>query len=132
MHRLFQAQHIQPNMGEKSRAVAHTPAKLPSSTERGQSTSGKQQSILGFFSKAGTNGLSSTRKEGSSPCLKETTKANSLFSVKSRSHTITPVPSSDVIEPSSSQENRGSSTAKVLFSEPNRLSHLLTPSQACR
>ncbi|KAJ0122142.1 dna mismatch repair protein msh6 [Diaporthe amygdali] len=103
-------------MGEKTAsASARTPAKTPSSTS-------KQQSILGFFSKASqpkakpnssANGSTpaasatpSTSKAGkvSSSCLKETTKANSLSFAK-RPSNITPVPSSDAVEPLSSQEN---------------------------
>lgn len=103
-------------MGEKTAsAPARTPAKTPSSTS-------KQQSILGFFSKASqpkpkpnssANGSTpaasatpSTSKAGkvSSSCLKETTKANSLSFAK-RPSNITPVPSSDAVEPLSSQEN---------------------------
>lgn len=91
-------------MGEKS-----TPAKTPSST-------GKQQSILGFFSKVSTQpkstGATSTpskttsalKGDKKSSCLKETTKSNSL-SFSKRSLNFTPVPSSDVVEPLSSQEN---------------------------
>ncbi|ROV99650.1 hypothetical protein VSDG_03104 [Cytospora chrysosperma] len=91
-------------MGEKS-----TPAKTPSST-------GKQQSILGFFSKASTQPKSNSATPTSnkatpaskgntkSSCLKETTKSNSLSFAK-RSVNITPVPSSDAVEPLSSQEN---------------------------
>lgn len=99
-------------MGEKpASAPARTPAKTPSST-------GKQQSILGFFSKASqpkaktnTSGTTSsasatpsTSKADKSTCLKETTKANSLSFAK-RPSNITPVPSSDAAEPLSSQEN---------------------------
>lgn len=105
-------------MGEKpASAPARTPAKTPSSTA-------KQQSILGFFSKASqpkakpnasapassasasASATPSTTKadKKSSTCLKETTKANSL-SFSKRPSTITPVPSSDAAEPLSSQEN---------------------------
>lgn len=101
-------------MGEKpASAPARTPAKTPSSTA-------KQQSILGFFSKASqpkpkpnagapassASATPSTSKADKVPstCLKETTKANSLSFAK-RPSTITPVPSSDAAEPLSSQEN---------------------------
>ncbi|ROW04721.1 hypothetical protein VMCG_04876 [Cytospora schulzeri] len=91
-------------MGEKS-----TPAKTPSST-------GKQQSILGFFSRASTQPksnsatptpnktISASKGNKKSSCLKETTKSNSLSFAK-RPVNITPVPSSDAVEPLSSQEN---------------------------
>lgn len=98
-------------MGEKSAsAPARTPAKTSSSTA-------KQQSILGFFSKASQSKAkapaasasasaapSTSKAHKTSSCLKETTKANSLSFAK-RVSNITPVPSSDAVEPSSSQEN---------------------------
>lgn len=106
-------------MGDKpASAPARTPAKTPSSTA-------KQQSILGFFSKASqpkpkpnasapasataasataTPSTSNKTAKASSTCLKETTKANSLSFAK-RPSNITPVPSSDAAEPLSSQEN---------------------------
>lgn len=97
-------------MGEKSTV----PAKTPTST-------GKQQSILGFFSKASTqpkakvnsatpstnttkSASASKGSKKSASCLKETTKSNSLSFAK-RPTNITPVPSSDAVEPLSSQEN---------------------------
>ncbi|KAK4124556.1 DNA mismatch repair protein Msh6 [Parathielavia appendiculata] len=112
-------------MGEKLAATARTPAKTPSTAKKAPST-GKQQSILGFFSRKGaaeaTNGasptpstkpISTTDKRDSSPqCLKETTRANSML-VQRRPTNVTPVPSSDAIEPSSSQENRSTGTLKV-------------------
>lgn len=105
--------------------------KTPSLVKRSSSSmsaSGKQQSILGFFSKASQNGTpapsskaaatSSTTKKpsptaNSSPCLKEKTNLNSLQLNKKRSSNVTPVPSSDAIEPSSSQENLSDATVKV-------------------
>ncbi|KAI1487387.1 muts domain V [Biscogniauxia mediterranea] len=87
-----------------------TPAKTPSSSKKtpsATSTGAKQQSILGFFSKASQSqhaSKSSTKQPASSPCLKETTKSNSL-QLNKKPSTVTPVPSSDAIEPSSSQEN---------------------------
>ncbi|KAH8881671.1 DNA mismatch repair protein Msh6 [Thozetella sp. PMI_491] len=102
-------------MGEKA-ATARTPAKTPVAAKKaGQTSTGKQQSILGFFSKAGGSGnasspasakpTSAVKKEAaSSPCLQETTKSNSMPTIK-RPANITPVPSSDAIEPPSSQEN---------------------------
>ncbi|KAK4247137.1 muts domain V-domain-containing protein [Corynascus novoguineensis] len=107
-------------MGEKSTAVARTPAKASPTVKKAPST-GKQQSILGFFSRSAgsTNGASpspstrpaSTNKRDTSPqCLKETTRANSMLARPTT--TVTPVPSSDAIEPSSSQENRDTTTIK--------------------
>ncbi|KAK4153972.1 muts domain V-domain-containing protein [Chaetomidium leptoderma] len=115
-------------MGEKpavaARTPAKTPAKTPSTAKKAPST-GKQQSILGFFSRPGAAGgasgvspspttkSTSTSKRDTSPqCLKETTRANSMLGPR-RTTTVTPVPSSDAIEPSSSQENRDASTVKV-------------------
>jgi DNA mismatch repair protein MSH6 len=118
-------------MGEKSAAAARTPARTPAAAKKaGQAPStGKQQSILGFFSRtpaAGNAGgpspspstkqTSNSKKEqngDSSQCLKETTRSNSML-ISRRTTTVTPVASSDAIEPSSSQENRDESNAKVL------------------
>lgn len=115
-------------MGDKSSAPARTPAKTPSAVKKSSSfnsssntlpsSTGKQQSILGFFAKASTpakpNGSTPTTKPTTTPrapsstCLKETTtKSNSLSFAKHPS-TITPVPSSDAVEPLSSQENMDS------------------------
>ncbi|KAK4098074.1 DNA mismatch repair protein Msh6 [Parathielavia hyrcaniae] len=112
-------------MGEKAATTARTPAKTPSTVKKAPST-GKQQSILGFFSKKGvadaSNGASPTpstkptsttdTRDSSPQCLKETTRANSML-VQRRTTKATPVPSSDAIEPSSSQENRAADTVKV-------------------
>ncbi|KAK3317724.1 muts domain V-domain-containing protein [Cercophora scortea] len=120
---------------------ARTPARTPSTAKKPGTapSTGKQQSILGFFSKAsaaGTNASSpslsakkpptpSIKKEASSQCLKETTKSNSLAAPKR--FNATPVPSSDAVGPSSSQENRYSSPVKptvvekpVMGSSPSR------------
>ncbi|AEO59871.1 hypothetical protein MYCTH_2308482 [Thermothelomyces thermophilus ATCC 42464] len=114
-------------MGEKSAAGVRTPAKIPTTAKKAPST-GKQQSILGFFSRTGgagsTNGASSspstkpasTSKRDTSPrCLKETTRVNSMLA--RRTTTVTPLPSSDAIEPSSSQENRDTTTVKSVADE---------------
>ncbi|OTB17517.1 hypothetical protein K445DRAFT_316134 [Daldinia sp. EC12] len=82
---------------------SRTPArKTPSMSRKPSSTSsaatGKQQTILGFFAKASPAPNSSPTPS----CLKETTKSNRKPSA------ATPVPSSDALEPSSSQENHGS------------------------
>ncbi|KAH6615735.1 muts domain V-domain-containing protein [Chaetomium sp. MPI-SDFR-AT-0129] len=101
-------------MGEKS-TPARTPARIPSTAKKAPST-GKQQSILGFFSKPGngpspsTKPASTSKKDASPQCLKETTRANSMLA--RRTAAVTPVPSSDAIEPSSSQENRDTSIVK--------------------
>ncbi|KAH6847418.1 muts domain V-domain-containing protein [Chaetomium sp. MPI-CAGE-AT-0009] len=110
-------------MGEKS-ATARTPAKTPSSVKKAPSTGKQQSSILGFFSRPGAagsaNGASPSpsvkpaaknKRDASPQCLKETTRANSMLASR-RATTTTPVPSSDAIEPSSSQENRDASTVK--------------------
>ncbi|KAH6645275.1 muts domain V-domain-containing protein [Truncatella angustata] len=94
--------------------------KTPSLIKRSSSSmsaSGKQSSILGFFSKASQNGTptasarqKSTPKtapaKSAPPALKENTNPNSLqLNRKTKPANVTPVPSSDAIEPSSSQEN---------------------------
>ncbi|KAI0144435.1 DNA mismatch repair protein msh6 [Xylariaceae sp. FL1272] len=108
-----------------------TPAKTPSlsrkpssaaSAASASSTGRKQQSILGFFSKPSpstTNNTSTTptpknnnpsttaTKPPSSSFLRESTKTNSLQLSKpaKKAANVTPVPSSDALEPDSSQEN---------------------------
>ena len=105
--------------------------KTPSLVKRSSSSmsaSGKQQSILGFFSKtpsqngtasasaksaANNSSTKSTTPNNSSACLKEKTNLNSLQLSKKKPSLSTPVPSSDAIEPSSSQENHSDTTVKV-------------------
>ncbi|KAK0611650.1 muts domain V-domain-containing protein [Immersiella caudata] len=111
-------------MGEKT-ATARTPARAASASKNpGTVSTGKQQSILGFFSKASaasTNGPASSPLTKASTSakqdlvarpLKESTKSNSMLGSK-RTPTTAPVPSSDAVEPSSSQENRDASTVKA-------------------
>ena len=103
--------------------------KTPSTAKKAgvAASTGKQQSILGFFSKSSVNGSTPASSKSapkartvktepdSSPCLKESTKSNSMATAKRASISITPVPSSDAAGPLSSQENRDVSTAtKVL------------------
>ncbi|KAK0648722.1 muts domain V-domain-containing protein [Cercophora newfieldiana] len=109
-------------MGEKS-TTARTPARpAPASKKSGTVSTGKQQSILGFFSKASatsTNGpassplakASSAKQDLATRPLKESTKSNSIAS--KRPSITTPAASNDAIEPSSSQENRDVSTVKA-------------------
>jgi len=111
-----------------STSAARTPAKTPSTAKKTAPTgsTGKQSSILGFFSRAsGGNAAANSsplassqrtptlKKETSSQCLKESTKTNSI-PLSKRPSNITPVPSSDAVEPWSSQENRESSPVKVV------------------
>ncbi|ORY57769.1 muts domain V-domain-containing protein [Pseudomassariella vexata] len=99
-------------MGDKS--TPKTPSLTKKSSSTSSTTSKQQQSILGFFSKgaaASSSSKSSNKVTTSSPCLKETTKSNSL-QLSKKSSNVTPVPSSDAIEPSSSQENHSVSTVK--------------------
>ncbi|KAI0002351.1 DNA mismatch repair protein Msh6 [Xylariaceae sp. FL0662B] len=91
-----------------------TSAKTPSLSRKpssATSSTGKQQkSILGFFSKT------PSQKNNSPPCLQESTKSNSLQLNKKPSN-ITPVPSSDALEPSSSQENHDSTATVKVFDD---------------
>jgi DNA mismatch repair protein MSH6 len=112
---------------------ARTPARSAPS-QSGASTGKQQRSILGFFSKAaGTTPNSSVATPSSKPasstapkkendavvqCLMESTKVNSISTTKQNSANITPVPSSDAVEPWSSQENRDASTVKRGASKP--------------
>ena len=96
--------------------AAKTPARTLSAQKKatGSASGGKQQSILGFFNKGSAAKTTPTapRDADSSPtCLKESTKTN--FLVRPSRSTVTPVPSSDAIEPLSSQENIDSANAKV-------------------
>jgi DNA mismatch repair protein MSH6 len=86
-----------------------TPARQPAKAAASISSSAKQKSIMSFFQKsspAATPSPAARKQVSSDPssCLKET-KANLLPKAKSAQKLSTPVPSSDAIEPSSSQEN---------------------------
>ncbi|KAI8658225.1 DNA mismatch repair protein [Fusarium keratoplasticum] len=101
--------------------MAPTTAKTPSRATKpaAPSSSAKQRSIVSFFQKAppsspapASSPLSkNTPANKQSLCLRETTKANSLpkptpkSTPKTSTKLSTPVPSSDAIEPPSSQEN---------------------------
>ncbi|KAK7986898.1 MSH6 protein [Apiospora saccharicola] len=112
-------------MGEK--ALPKTPS-LSKKTSSMSSTGGKQKSILGFFSKPAQNGT----KANSSPGLKESsTKSNSLRNKKPTAAKITPVPSSDAIEPSSSQENHSEATPKV-FQDLSKMALASSPSRRAK
>ncbi|KAI0893582.1 DNA mismatch repair protein Msh6 [Annulohypoxylon nitens] len=102
-----------------ARKTPSTISRKPSSISSSSNTAKGQKTILGFFSKA-----SPSPAPNSSPtpsCLKETTKSNRNLSV------VTPLPSSDALEPSSSQENHGSaatvkptSNRAIVDSSPTR------------
>ncbi|KAM3555223.1 hypothetical protein MY1884_005710 [Beauveria asiatica] len=86
-----------------------TPARQPAKAAASISSSAKQRSIMSFFHKsspAATPSPAARKQVSSDPssCLKET-KANLLPKAKSSQKLSTPVPSSDALEPSSSQEN---------------------------
>lgn len=103
-------------MSNRTPMAARTPARTPSAQKKtaGPASGGKQQSILGFFSKgsaAKTTPSVPKDTESSPTCLKESTKTN--FLARPDRSAVTPVPSSDAIEPPSSQENIDSATVKV-------------------
>ncbi|KAG5990139.1 hypothetical protein E4U43_004354, partial [Claviceps pusilla] len=96
--------------------TARTPARPAAKPAGPVSSSSKQRSIMSFFQKSSPGPASSpTSRDKVFPdpqhpsCLQETTKANSLPKPNPKSKPSaklsTPVPSSDVIEPPSSQEN---------------------------
>ncbi|KAG5999257.1 hypothetical protein E4U54_001973, partial [Claviceps lovelessii] len=104
--------------------TARTPARPAAKPAGPVSSSSKQRSIMSFFQKSSPGPASSpTSRDKVSPdpqhpsCLQETTRANSLpkpnpkskpestASSKPSAKLSTPVPSSDVIQPPSSQEN---------------------------
>ncbi|CAN8100993.1 unnamed protein product [Discula destructiva] len=112
-------------MGENSNAPTRTPAKTPVSAKKTNNSSlsstGKQQSILGFFSRPATQSRASGPtpastatptpaskdiKASPSSCLKETTTKSNSLPFTQRPTTLTPVPSSDAVEPECSQENK--------------------------
>ncbi|KAI1363313.1 DNA mismatch repair protein msh6 [Xylaria arbuscula] len=128
-------------------AETRTPAKTPTlkksaSTLSSSSTATrKQQSILGFFAKSSPSAPAKSSPSATptaatparASCLQETTKSNSLqLNKRTKPSNVTPVPSSDAIEPSSSQENhdcptvtpgnkkRTVSTKPVMGSSPSR------------
>ena len=122
--------------------TATTPSLSRKPSSAASSTASKQQkSILGFFTKTPRDKEKAEDKDtdaetttasampSSSPCLEET-KSNSLQLNKRPSKNITPVPSSDALEPSSSQENIGSATTvKVLEDDEHPLPSPVTPAE---
>ncbi|KAH7140124.1 muts domain V-domain-containing protein [Dactylonectria estremocensis] len=115
---------------DKASAAARTPAKATKPTA--PTSSAKQRSIVSFFQKAApstpaaaSSPLSKVTPSKQSSCLKETTKANSLpkakLPLKPSVKLSTPVPSSDAIEPPSSQENMdsGVKVAQMPLSSPS-------------
>lgn len=101
-------------MADKRSPPVRTPARTPGG--------GAQRSIMSFFSKpasaakAGAPSSDSSRRPSASasapasasesPCLKESTSKSNSLSTKKRPSNVTPVPSSDALEPPSSQENQ--------------------------
>ncbi|GKT65150.1 DNA mismatch repair protein Msh6 [Colletotrichum tofieldiae] len=123
-------------MGERPSSVARTPAKTPSTLKRQPSSSaGTQKTIVQFFSKSANASSRSTPKPtasapDSSPCLRESTRTNTLPKAPQPS-SMTPVPSSDAIEPASSQENMVTSSVKVAaddaLTSPSTPAETVTP-----
>ncbi|KAL3300848.1 DNA mismatch repair protein msh6 [Colletotrichum asianum] len=101
-------------MAPKSSPAARTPAKTPSLKRQPSSSSGTQKTIVQFFSKSASKPTPKPAAKGpdSSPCLRESTRTNELPKVK-QPPSMTPVPSSDAMEPSSSQENMDGTGLKV-------------------
>ncbi|KAK1993552.1 muts domain V [Colletotrichum falcatum] len=110
-------------MGERSSSAVRTPAKTPSTLKRQPSSSaGTQKTIVQFFSKSANASSRSTSKAttsapDSSPCLRESARTNNVCRPPQPS-SMTPVPSSDAIEPASSQENIVTSAVKVTGVRP--------------
>ncbi len=129
-------------MADKSGLPARTPARAPTTSKLASSSKG-QQSILGFFSKAtpgranglgsspSANGLGSSpstaaQGKGSSGYLVETTKANVAALSKRLSTAINPLPSSDAVEPLSSQENIAAKVLHASLPSPVTPAELVT------
>lgn len=99
---------------------------------------------MSFFQKSSPGPASSPLSKVSpdSPCLKETTKANSLPKTKlassRKAKLSTPVPSSDAPEPPSSQENRhpgepgGTLPSPTTMSAKSRQASTASPSRKVR
>ena len=109
--------------GYNSAGGGRTPARPPPVSKKAATASGgKQQSILGFFTKTASPATSSPQprpkpdstNNASSPCLQETTRSNSMIRKQRPSSKMTPVPSSDAIDPASSQENVPQGSAKLV------------------
>ncbi|KAF9876970.1 hypothetical protein CkaCkLH20_05816 [Colletotrichum karsti] len=101
-------------MAGKSSPATRTPAKTPSLKRQPSSSAGTQRTIVQFFSKSASKSTPKPTASApdSSPCLRESARTNELPKTK-RPPSITHVPSSDVIEPSSSQENMDGTGLKV-------------------
>lgn len=113
-------------MAAEKAATARTPARAAKPPP--SSSNSKQKSIKSFFSKvpARTPTAASSPLSKVSPAIKKSsflqeTTANSLPKAKPLVQSTTPVPSSDAIEPPSSQENMPS-TVKVDQSLPSPVS----------
>ncbi|KAL6888030.1 muts domain V domain-containing protein [Trichoderma evansii] len=111
--------------GDKAASAARTPAKATRPAAGGSSTT-KQKSIMSFFQKSSpvasspaTREKTSSEMQWSSPLKETKAKANSLPKTKFFAELSTPVPSSDALEPPSSQENMESTVkpSKVKFAE---------------
>ena len=115
-----------------------TPARQPSSKQNSSAASIKNQSsILGFFSKAASNGTQTAPSGGlkanglsvssnGNPKLPSATSKKSTFT-KAKAQNVTPVPSSDPVDPSSSQENAVNGEADEV---DNGLPSPLTPAKS--
>ena len=123
-------------MAPQSGVPVHTPAKTPGSRKKsGLLSTGKQQTILGFFSRFSSGGVdvpvsssksTPARKDSSSSACLQETSSNVLPGSKRGTANITPAPSSDPAGPLSSQENRKAIVAKVSQSLPSPV----TPAEA--
>jgi DNA mismatch repair protein MSH6 len=120
-------------MARTPKAEAATPARPPPTLKKQPSTASKnQKSILGFFSKAPATSLPVPKKDDlvkSSPTSNDTkatpkrklASPKKSFLQKTSAANVTPVPSSDAVEPTSSQEeNIKPSQDGVAFSSPSR------------
>ncbi|KAF6844347.1 DNA mismatch repair protein msh6 [Colletotrichum musicola] len=120
-------------MAGNSSPAVRTPAKTPSFKRQPSSSAGTQKTIVQFFSKS-ANASRTTPKPAasapdSSPCLRESTRTNSLPKIK-RPPIMAPVPSSDAIEPSSSRENMdtvGRKVASDFLPSPSTPAQTVTP-----
>ena len=124
--------------GEKTTLPSRTPARTPQSEKKAVGSVGKQQSILGFFTKhtpSSSNQPTSSSvikskvvlsEPPSSPCLQESKRSmnelprlpRQIKQTTFKKHSnVTPIPRSDPLEPSGSQENTDRRMARALASK---------------
>lgn len=101
-------------MDNKTESTQGTPAPAPSLKKQSLSAGSKNGSILSFFPKAPANGTPNSFGEtkGVNAMAKPQIPVKKPAFKKTTVKNITPVPSSDAVDPSSSQENENGGIPK--------------------